>query len=351
MATDAKNHHLIPQTYMRAWKHGVSRKSKVYTVDKGANGVGSSVKTKDIGAIEDYHSIRVGSVIVTNDDCVEFFKPLSNYQVLIDNMIETDLKMLSENFYDYDNWIIQNDKGQIVSENQKNTLKKEILSIHVKYIEDEWSRQYENYWNSTKDTIVSEIDSNPNKQRIHAVKREDLIKFMVSMNWRTLPYPPKLQDILDSFFDPKIWGVDPKQVFIPEDERQYPFLKTFYEELSHSYLLKLFREFLDKKGHMMDQATKIIDDMGIELLLAPQNGEFITSDNPVCWFTNSNGDKEYIFPITPSVACSLKKGISKKEYIVQQLTKKELISINNELKNNCHEFYILREQNLSLYFQ
>ena len=100
----------------------------------------------------------------------------------------------------------------------------------------------------------------------------------------------------------------------------------------------------------MNEAINIINNMGIILLLAPQNGEFITSDNPVCWFTNSNGDKEYIFPITPNVACSLKRYFTDRVYRAAT-DKNELISINNKLKNNCHEFYILREQNLSLYFQ
>jgi hypothetical protein len=351
METEAKYHHLIPQTYMRgSWKHGVTKNSRVYSVDKGVTDVGSSVKTKDIGGIEDYHSIRVDSLIATNDDCVKFFEPLKNYQVLIENKIETDLMKLNQNFYEYDSWIIQDDKGNIVSETQKNTLKKDILSIHVKYIEVEWSHQYENYWNSTKDAIIAEIDKHPNQQKIPSVKREELTKFMVSMDWRTLPYPTRMQELMDFFLGQKFLGADLKQELIPEDDRLYPFLKTVYDEFSHSYLLKQFKKFLQGNGPIMNEAINIINNMGIILLLAPQNGEFITSDNPVCWFTNSNGDKEYIFPITPNVACSLKKGISQTEYIVQQLTKNELISINNKLKNNCHEFYILREQNLSLYY-
>ncbi|NQX71710.1 DUF4238 domain-containing protein [Paenibacillus alba] len=75
-------------------------------------------------------------------------------------------------------------------------------------------------------------------------------------------------------------------------------------------------------------------------LKAPANGEFITSDNPVCRFTNSEGKIEYIFPIDPQIACSVVSGSHKNHYVVKDLTKDELIEYNNRLKDNCNEGYI-----------
>ncbi|MFJ8260057.1 DUF4238 domain-containing protein [Peribacillus asahii] len=148
----------------------------------------------------------------------------------------------------------------------------------------------------------------------------------------------------------ELLGVNLKSSLIPEDERLYPFLKTAFDEQAHSYVLKIFREFLDGHGVIMHEATMFINECTIFLLLAPNSKEFITSDNPVCRFTNAEGKFEYIFPINPKIACRVVKGGTQKAYLLQKISEKELIYLNNKLKENCFKGYILHEQNLSLYF-
>jgi len=173
---------------------------------------------------------------------------------------------------------------------------------------------------------------------------------MVSMEWRTIPYHPLLQKSLDKVMNKKILAVDFKSINIPEAERLYPFLETAYDEFAHSFILKLYRQFHDGKGFIMDEAMKIFNDLCIVLFIAPSDGEFATSDNPVCRFTNMKEEIEYIFPINPKIACLVFKGGTKEAYPLKRLTKDGLIYYNNKLKDNCNKGYIFREQNQAIYF-
>lgn len=351
MDTKAIYHHLTPQTYMRAWKHG---NSSIYVVEKGKNDLGESKSTKGFAGIDNYHSIRAGSLIHTDEDCKAFFKPLENHTVEIDGKIVKNPSDLNKMFFEFNKWTIKKSNGDMVSEQEKILLKNSILLITKKDIEVEWNRQYENSWNSMNQQITNAIFINANSvtqtHLMKAIKRDDLIKFMVSLEWRTKPYHPVLQYSLDNALRNNSLEIDFKSIQIPENERLYPFLETLYDEYAHSYILKLFREFLDGKGIMMNEAKKFINESSIVFYIAPENGEFVTSDNPVCRFTNSTGKIEYIFPLNPKVACSVLKGNQKDYYVLSYLSKDKLVYYNNKLKNNCNNGYIIREQNRKLYF-
>lgn len=353
METKAIYHHLTPQTYMRAWKHG---KSSIYVVDKGKNDLGQSKNTKKFAGIDNYHSIRAGSLFHSKEDCRDFFKPLENYIVEIENKVVNNALEMNMKFFEFDKWIIKkrDSNGEILSKQDKHTLKRSILSITKKDIEVGWDRQYENNWNSINEQITSGIflnaDSISQLHLMKAIKREELIKFMVSIEWRTKPYHPELQKTFDKILSNDFLGIDFKSINIPEDERLYPFLETLYDEYAHSYILKLYREFLAGKGIIMEEAKKFINESSIAFLVAPKDGEFITSDNPVCRFKNHEGKIEYIFPLNPKVACSVLKGTQKEYYVLSYLSKNKLVYYNNKLKDNCNNGYIIRVQNRKLYF-
>ncbi|MFE4074394.1 DUF4238 domain-containing protein [Peribacillus sp. YIM B13477] len=348
METKAIYHHLTPQTYMRAWKNG---NSHVYVVEKGTDGVGDRKSTKKFGGVDNYHSLRVGFPYHTKDDTEKFFYPLEKYTVMKDDEVIKSTIEMNKQFYDFDSWtIIHNDSKRVVDPHEKKTLKDAILKIHVRDIEVGWSRLYENYWNSINETISNKVLANVSSQAIQAVKRDELIKFMVSLEWRTKPYHPSLQEAFDTVLNKEFFGIDWKGIIIPEEERLYPFLENMYDEFAHSFVIKLYRQFLDEKGTMMDEAIKIINNFCIVLFLAPNDGEFITSDNPVCRFTNNGGATEYIFPINPKIACGVFRNGAIDKYMIKKLTKDELIHYNNKLKENCNKGYIMREQNRTLYF-
>lgn len=346
MDTEALYHHLTPQTYMKSWKHG---KSSIYVVKKGIDDLGGEKNTKGFAGINDYHTIRVGSLSGNEEDYKSFFELLEGYMVELDGNNLKDPIDMNLNFYRFNEWSICDLKGDVVSDEVKRSLRKTILSITRKDIEVNWSQQYENDWNRTHDAIASAVSSTDN-HLLNAVKRDDLIKFMVSIEWRSKPYHPVLQDALDVALRGDLLGIDFRSIEIPEEERLLPFLETVYDEYAHSYILKLYRQFLNGEGAIMAEIEKFVNESTLVFLKAPPNGEFITSDNPVCRFLNSEGKIEYIFPVDPYIACAVVRGKHKNHFIVRDLTKDELVDYNNRLKDNCNEGYILRVQDREIYF-
>ena len=115
MDTKAVYHHLIPQTYMKAWKHG---NSSVYIVEKGKNVVFEK-STKKFGGIDNYHSLRAGSLHRMEEDCKRFFKPLENYIVKIDDKVINSRLEMNNQFYKFDEWLIIRANGDILNESEK----------------------------------------------------------------------------------------------------------------------------------------------------------------------------------------------------------------------------------------
>ncbi|MDK8189208.1 DUF4238 domain-containing protein [Paenibacillus sp. UMB7766-LJ446] len=121
MESKAVYHHLIPQTYMRGWKHG---KSSVYLVEKGTKSVGNEKSTKKFGGIDHYHSLRAGALSRTKEDCKRFFEPLKDYVVKIDKDLINDTEEMNNRFYEFDIWSIYQPDGDIVTEAEKKSLER-----------------------------------------------------------------------------------------------------------------------------------------------------------------------------------------------------------------------------------
>lgn len=350
MSTSAIYHHLVPQTYMRSWKHG---KSSVYFVKQGEHELGESKNTKVIGGINNYHSIQAGSLNATEQEYDIFFKIILDcYIVKIKDKELTNSEEMNNFFYDFDNWVIIDKLGNEISSIEKNSIKIEITSNYDKTIEEKWNVQYESNWNTIKDNIIKAISDNANSTIISGIMRNDLIEFMVSMEWRTKPYHPAFQNAW-SIIKENLIGNLLAYVQIPEKNQPFPFITTAEEEFKHYYFLNQFKKFFKGEGNIMEEVNMIVNDAYVELLIAPEDGEFLTSDNPVCRFTNQDSKLEYVFPICPKIACRIIKGKDsnlKDKYLISHISKVTLSEYNNELKNNCYNGYILRVPDRSLYF-
>lgn len=338
---------MTPQTYMRRWQH---KKSTVFTVPKNISGVGEPQKTHDIAGIDYFYSFRAGSLGLQTFEAKRIFEPLKNYKIIIDNIEITNPLELNNKFYDYHNWTILHPSGGTISTKEKQALKNQILSSHLPDLEEKWCKKFEKSWNNIVDSITHKIENNGNNYFMKDYYRKELINFMVSMEWRTLPLHPTLQKELDNLL--VLLGIDEnlKAIRYDEQNRIYPFIETAYEEQVHAILLNQYRQLMKGEGIIMAEANKFAEKLTTVLLLTPTHKEFITSDNPVCRYLNKEGKLEYIFPITPKLACKLERGGPIDKYLLRNLSEKETVAINHQLKNNCHKFYILREQNQSLYF-
>lgn len=310
--------------------------------------MGKPQKTRDIAGLEYFYSFRAGSLGLQTFEAKRIFEPLKTYTIMNNDITIKNPLTLNKEFYDYHNWTILDSNGSPLSNEEKKTLKRQILDNHLPDLEEKWHKKFENRWNTIVDAIMQQVEKHRNEYHIKDIYRKELIKFMVSMEWRTLPLHPTLQEVLDDYLvDIK---EDLKSIHYKEDERIYPFIKTAYDEQVHGLLLNMYRQLMKDQGIIMDEVNRFSNKLTTVLLIAPPNKEFITSDNPVCRYLNAAGELEYIFSITPNLACKLGRGGPTDKYLLRNLSKQEIVLINNQLKNNCHKFYIIREQNRGLYF-
>lgn len=347
--TEAKYHHLTPRVYMKAWRHNPdkeSKKAKVYIVDKQINGMPKSKSTKKFAGIDDYHTIKAGFVIAEEKECELFFRPLAKYNIFYSKNNVSNPKELNNIFRFFEDWIIK-DGDRIISEEEKADLKSQISQIHVKTIEIEWNDKYEIDWDQIRKSIVDNLPEDVSVDSIPAIAREKFIRFMVSLEWRGSSFHPLVQDILNVL--PQFRDLL-EPVIIPEEDRLFPFLKTMYDELLHNYRLKAYKAFLQEKGNIWLETELYINQGHIRFMIAPEDAEFLTSDNPVCRVTDVEGRIHYLFPVTPKILCTVRINGPLDTYSISHITKDEVIRYNHELKANADKVYFMKEQDLQLYF-
>lgn len=344
-----KHHHLTPRVYMKAWRHNPekeSKKARVYLVNKSNEGPPKSTSTKDFASIDDYHTIKAGFIIAEEKECELFFKPLDKYDVFYNESNIRNPKELNSIFRDFKEWIIK-DGDRIVSEEEKADLKSQISQIHEKSIEIEWNIKYEFDWEQIRKSILDNLPEDTSVTSIKAIDREKFIRFMVSLEWRGSSLPPLVQDILNTFS--QVLDVFTNAI-IPEEDRLFPFLETMYDEMLHNYRLKAYKDFLQEKGKIWSEAELYINQGHIEFMIAPEDAEFLASDNPVCRVYDTEERMHYLFPVTPKILCAVRKNGPLDTYSISHITKDQVIRYNHELKDNADKVYFMKEQDLQLYF-
>lgn len=191
--TDAVLHHLASQIYFRAWKHG---NSSVYYIERNNVNLEGNLSrhTKKFAFIKNFFSRKAGAYFSTSSDCEKYFELLKGYEVVFKGEKIKDPLKLNKIYRCYDEWIIYDSNLKIISKSEKEKLKLEIDDIHVRDIEVGWDCLYENKWSNVRDDIQNVVDSNKGAIKIPSVRREELVKFMVSLEWRTKPNHPVLEE-------------------------------------------------------------------------------------------------------------------------------------------------------------
>ena len=110
--TQAKYHHLIPQTYMSPWANASGTLNVEFISEPGA--VLERNKEK-IAGVTDFHSIKVGTPLCTQADTDLIFDCLKPYNVEYEGKAITNTLDMNRLFYDFDKWIITRPDGSPVS--------------------------------------------------------------------------------------------------------------------------------------------------------------------------------------------------------------------------------------------
>lgn len=327
--TQAKYHHLIPQTYMSAW----ANKAGTLEVEFLSNPGVLEQKNKDnIAGITDYHSIKAGMVICTKDDADKIFAPLANYIVEIDGQIVTDTMEMNQKFYNFDAWIIRRSDGSLA---RKKAIKREIEKIKIKDIESNWSIKYENEWNNVVYDLESAIFS-ANAKSITAIHKDYLMKFFVALDWRSIQSNDEFQKAFRTFADALL-----DEIEIPEEERILPCLKTAADEIKHNLLLKYYRKYLDDDGVIYTHAMESLKHTNFHFLIADGQICFITSNNPSFVFIREDGLNEGLMPVTPRILMAQGRCTEDADkYFITYISEEAVSGYNEIIKANADEFVI-----------
>lgn len=327
--TEAKYHHLIPQTYMSAWANTSG------TLDvEFLNRPGTVVprNKENIAGINDYHSIRAGMPICSASDAATIFTPVAGYVVECNGKQLTTPLELNNHFGNFDSWTITRSDGTPVS---KKRIKNDIEQIKIKDIESNWSVKYENVWNQVIAKIEAAVLSAPNGS-IPAFDREYLMRFYTALDWRGFSSNQNFEDTYQNLVRNLL---DDKE--IPRDERILPSLKTTSDEMRHYLLLNYYRKYLNDTGVIYDDAMANLAHTSFHFLVSDGQNKFITCDSPAFTYKRPDGQLEGLFPITPRILMAKGKCTEDiDKFWVTHISDDAVSRYNNAIRMNATSFVI-----------
>lgn len=329
--TQAKYHHLVPQTYMSAWAYGNGTLNVEFLKSPGKI---VQRNKENIAGLNDFHSIKVGMPICTHADTDMIFAVVQPYNIEYKGKIIADSLELNSIYYDFDNWHITRSDGTEVS---KKGIRREIEKAKIKDIEANWSLKYENKWAGQVASIEEKI-LRTSKSSIPVFDFEFIMKFFTALDWRGFYSNEQFERSIATLFDDTL-ALD--EIEIPEDDRILPSLKTAFDEMKHYLLLKYYREFLNDSGAIYINALENMKRTSFHFLIADGPTQFITSDTPV--FLYERPDKKIVglLPITPKILMAQGLCTGAKEYHITHITDEAVKRYNGAIRANANEFIIL----------
>ena len=330
--TQAKYHHLIPQTYMSAWANS---SGTLRIEEKDSPGVVFERNKEKIGGITDFHTIAAGSPLCTQNDADLIFSPVATYCVNYEGRTIQDTLELNRIYWDFDNWVITSSDGTPVS---KKRIRNDIEQVKIKDIEANWSSKYENGWASQVQTIEDKVLKSTTNA-VDAFDKEYLMKFFVALDWRGFKSNDQFENAV-SWLCTEVLPLG--EVDIPEDERLLPSLPTAADEMRHNLLLQYFRQYLDDRGVIYQAALVNLKNTSFHFLVSDGPTLFITSDTPAFVYTRPDGSKMGLMPITPHILLVQGKQTEDSgEFYITHITDEAVQKYNEVIRQNADGFVIL----------
>lgn len=338
----AKNQHLIPRCYMKAWKYNSGDDPKVWVFDKStsyceltpenSDWTLKSFSTRDIMTKNGFHDIKAGFPYMPDEALHEIYDDILQFDVVCDGQKLCSPELLNKNFYKFDMWEIKDPSGSMLTEGEKAKLKTYFAESRWTYVETEWAYTYENNWWQFIQTVENKIKqdySNRNistKSTITQIELDTLFKYCTIYNWRSIASNEIFNSIYDSLPLDEL-----KNVIIPEAERTHKYDITVYDQLKHASIVKAFVDYLQSdSGKMKIIASAFAQKMSPLFLMTDVNNPFITSDVPSFTRDREDGFKDVLFVATPTLAVIYVRG-NYGEFMVKELSKDEVLEYNKSI--------------------
>lgn len=329
--TQAKYHHLIPQTYMAAWSRG-NGTLKIKFKDNPC--VTVERNKENIAGITDFHTIKAGMPICTQADTDEIFASCMPYLVSYEGKVISDTQELNKIYFNFDNWSITRKDGSLVS---KRHIQSEIEKVKIKDIEANWSTKYENGW-ASQVLIIEDKILNTCSHSIDAFDREYIMKFFTALDWRGFISNVQFENAVSWLCHDMLPLGD---IDIPEENRVLPSLKTAEEEMRHYLLLQYYRQYLNDTGVIYQTAMANLQYTSFHFLVADGPTLFITSDTPAFVHAHPDGSLVGLLPITPRILLTQGKNTDDDQYYITHITDDAVKRYNSIITEHADKFIIL----------
>lgn len=326
--TEAKYHHLIPRAYLSAWEFGKGTLNVEFLSNPGT----IVLRNKDnIAGITDYHSIKAGMPICTQNDTDLIFAPLSSYKVVLDGRQLTNTLEMNERFGEFEKWDITRQDGTKV---RKKPILREIEKVKIKDIERNWSEKYENYWPEQVSKIEKCILTS-STDHVKAFDKEFIMKFFVALDWRSFTS----NEQFDAMLDLLLFGLE--DTVIPQEARILPQIKTAKEEMRHYLLLNYYRQYLNDSGVMIEYVKAYLKKTSFHFLVSDGSANFITSDNPSFIHKAETSSLMGLLPITPKILMIQGRDESNADcYYITHISEEEVQHYNRIIREHADSFVV-----------
>lgn len=355
----AKNQHLIPRCYMKAWKHNNGKDSKVWVFDKSTHNclknpeksdwTLKSLSTKDITVKNGFHDIKAGAPYMPNEALHEIYDDILQFDISYNGEKLDSADILDKNICHIDDWIIKDSNGVVFTEEERASLKKYFSESRWTYVETEWAHSYENNWGyfiQSLENKVKQACAQCNISTSTNVTQDELnklMKYCIIYNWRSIAGSELLNESYDAI--PFIDHL--KAITIPEAERTYDEDITAYDQIKHASIIKAFVDYLQSDTGKMKAIERAYEQrLSACFLLADDNTPFITSDVPSFMRERSDGLKELLFIATPTLAIRYGNG-NTGNFLINRLSPDDVLEYNKSIAKYGNKL-IIRDKNYDI---
>lgn len=332
-----KEHHWVPQTYLKSWTftgstiYEFNKKGKKKSTEKNINNI---LKTKHL------YSKKVADIYVINDDNeeVKLKEVLEKLEVICEGVQLSNWKEYCEHFLSFDTWEIK-DKGREIGKNFRNAIRQQIAYWFDAEIEVLLDKEVDSTWEMLKNYLVEDIEKSKTitKKEIY---KEELLKFVVIQYFRT-PWPKEIIKSAAAVFDTY------KRLL------QQTALSEHLPIMERCYWLKNIEVYLEEKieCEQYNYIQQVYDLLikGKFNFFVNKEGHFITSDNPVVPIFDDSLVNGLYIPLTPRVLLFIANNsaeIDKGHYNIVDLDKKHVACLNKLILRGSQEHIYHRSKNI-----
>lgn len=355
----AKNQHLIPRCYMKAWKHNNGKNPKVWVFDKSthfcvenpqkSDWTLKSLPTKDIMVKNGFHDIKAGSPYMPNEALHEIYDDILQFDISYNGIKLDSPVSLDEKINCVDDWVIKDSNGVAFTEEERVSLKKYFAESRWTYVETEWAHSYENDWGHFIQMLESKVQQAcaqrnvSNNTNVTQDELKKLMKYCIIYNWRSITGCELFNEIYDDipFMD------ELRTITIPEADRTYEEDVTVYDQIKHASIIKAFVDYLQSDTGKMKTIEHAYEQrLSACFLLTDDNAPFITSDLPSFMRERADGLKELLFIATPTLAIRYGNG-NTGNFLINQLSPADVLEYNKSIAKYGNKL-IIRDQNCDI---